>query len=117
MNNIYLRHEMQKQKLILFFTVFVDLLSFGIVIPILPNYVERLSGSTLLPGVAVAVFSVAQFFFNPIWGAYSDRVGRRKIILISLCIAFLGYFLFAFATHILIILASRILSGIGAGNI
>lgn len=117
MNKIYLRHEMQKQKLILFFTVFVDLLSFGIVIPILPNYVERLSGSTLLPGVAVAVFSVAQFFFNPIWGAYSDRVGRRKIILISLCIAFLGYFLFAFATHILIILASRILSGIGAGNI
>lgn len=108
---------MLKQKFTLFLTVLIDLLSFGIVIPILPNYVENLSGSSILPGVAVAVFSIAQFFFNPIWGAYSDRLGRRPIILTSLIFSVIGYFLFAYATHISIILISRIFCGIGAGNI
>lgn len=108
---------MLKQKFTLFLTVLIDLLSFGIVIPILPNYVENLSGSSILPGVAVAVFSIAQFFFNPIWGAYSDRVGRRPVILLSLIFSVIGYFLFAYATHIAIILLSRIFCGIGAGNI
>ncbi len=108
---------MLKQKFTLFLTVLIDLLSFGIVIPILPNYVENLSGSSILPGVAVAVFSIAQFFFNPIWGAYSDRVGRRRVILLSLIFSVIGYFLFAYATHISIILLSRIFCGIGAGNI
>lgn len=86
-------------------------------IPILPNYVEKLTGSALLPGIAVAVFSIAQFFFNPIWGAYSDRIGRRPVILASLSISILGYFMFIFATHISIIFLSRALCGIGAGNI
>lgn len=108
---------MQKQKFTLFLTVFIDLLSFGIVIPILPNYVLELSGSSILPGIAVAVFSIAQFFFNPIWGSFSDRFGRRPIILSSLFFSIIGYFLFSFADHIFIILLSRIFCGIGAGNI
>lgn len=108
---------MSKQKIVLFLTVFIDLISFGVVIPFLPTYVEKMTGSPIMPGLTVAVFSVAQFFFNPIWGAMSDRFGRRPIIIGSLSVSILGYALFTFATNLPILWISRFLSGVGAGNI
>lgn len=108
---------MSKQKFVLFLTVFIDLISFGVVIPFLPTYVETLTGSSIMPGLTVAVFSVAQFFFNPIWGGLSDRVGRRPVILFSLSVSVLGYGLFTFATNLPVLWISRFLSGVGAGNI
>lgn len=108
---------MSKQKLVLFLTVFIDLISFGVVIPFLPGYAEELTSLPLMPGLTVAIFSIAQFFFNPIWGAMSDRFGRRPVILGSLSVAVLGYGLFTFATNLPVLWVSRFLSGVGAGNI
>src|SRR5689334_16469082 len=79
---------------VIFLTVFLDLLGFGIVIPILPLYAEKLHASDLQTGLLLAVYSVMQLFFSPIWGRLSDRAGRRPILLISIlgsCGSQLGY--------------------------
>ncbi len=104
-------------KFILFLTIFIDLLGFGIVIPILPNYVKEMTESDFLVGMPVTLFALAQFFFTPIWGSLSDKFGRRPIILISLLISVLAYFFLSFADTFLMLLFARILSGIGSGNI
>lgn len=102
---------------ILLFTIFIDLFGFGVVIPILPIYATKLADSELMAGAIVAAYSLAQLIFNPIWGALSDRFGRRPVILISSAINMLGFFMLGFADSIPTLLAARILSGIGSGNI
>jgi multidrug resistance protein len=104
-------------KAILFFTIFFDLLGFGIVIPILPNYVKEMTESDFLVGMPVTLFALSQFFFTPIWGSLSDKYGRRPIILISLVLSLIAYFVLSFADSFLMLLFARILSGIGSGNI
>ena len=104
-------------KFILFLTIFIDLLGFGIVIPILPIYVKSLTGSDFWTGMPVTLFAIAQFFFTPIWGALSDKYGRRPIIITSLVFSIISYLIFSFATVFILVLAARVLSGIGAGNI
>jgi multidrug resistance protein len=102
---------------ILLFTVFIDLFGFGVVIPILPNYATRLSGSEVMAGAIVAIYALAQLIFNPIWGALSDKYGRRPVILASNFLNMSGFFLLGFADDIPTLLFSRLLSGIGSGNI
>ena len=84
---------MDRRIVVLFVTIFIDLLGFGIVIPILPNLAKELVegkaiAETLDPDVAVglvaAVFSVIQFLFAPIFGSLSDRIGRRPIIFLKI---------------------------------
>ena len=104
-------------KFILFLTIFIDLLGFGIVIPILPNYVKELPGSDVWTGVPVTLYALAQFFFTPIWGALSDKYGRRPIILVSVAISAVSYVIFSFASIFPIVLLARLLGGMGAGNI
>lgn len=104
-------------KFILFLTIFIDLLGFGVVIPILPNYVKTLTDSNFLASVPIALFAVAAFFFTPIWGALSDKYGRRPIILISVAISLVSYLIFSFATVFPIVVLARVLGGMGAGNI
>src|SRR5439155_22065205 len=88
---------------IIFFTVFLDLLGFGIVIPLAAFYVKALGGTMTPEQVGTAttwlgtVYSLMQFVFAPMWGRLSDRVGRRPIILMSVTGSFLSYLLFAFA--------------------
>ncbi|MBC8104035.1 MAG: MFS transporter [Cytophagales bacterium] len=107
-----------KPILLLAVTVFVDLLGFGIVIPNLPRYIEVASGTdaryaALLGGVLAASYSFTQFLFAPLWGAYSDRVGRRPIILLSQLGLGASYILFGFAGHNLwMLFAGRLLAGI-----
>jgi MFS family permease len=70
--------------LVIFVTVFIDLLGFGIVLPILPRYAEHFHVSKMTLGLLMASFSAMQFLFAPIWGRISDRVGRRPILILGL---------------------------------
>ena len=113
-----------KRILILFLTIFIDLLGFGIVIPILPNLAKTLaatSGMPFNPDVAVGVvagsFSIIQFLFAPIFGAWSDRIGRRPIILMSVFVNIIGYYLFGISANFSFLLFSRVISGFGSANI
>ncbi|MCW8848759.1 MAG: MFS transporter, partial [Melioribacteraceae bacterium] len=103
---------------IIFITVFIDLLGFGLLIPILPTFASKaLAISDFEIGVIVAAYSFMQFIFNPIIGSYSDKIGRRPIILVTLLITAASYLMFSFATSFTILLISRMLGGFGGSNI
>lgn len=107
-------------KAILFFTVFMDLVGFGIVLPLLPIYAEEYGASALTAGLLLASFSLMQFLFAPAWGHLSDRIGRRPVLLISLLGSVIGYSLFAWASAIqslTLLFVARILSGVMGANI
>jgi MFS transporter, DHA1 family, tetracycline resistance protein len=103
--------------LVLFLTVFIDLIGFGMVIPFLSYYAREYGASGLEVGAVVGVYSIMQFFFAPVWGRLSDRVGRRPILLISLLASLTGYLMFAFARSLTILFVSRVIAGIGGANI
>ena len=103
---------------IIFITVFIDLMGFGILIPILPTFASKeLQISDFGIGVIVASFSFMQFVFNPIFGRLSDKIGRKPIIVFSLLITSLSYLWFSFADSFIILLLSRMLAGFGGSNI
>ncbi|MFH1196938.1 MAG: MFS transporter [bacterium] len=103
---------------VIFFTVFIDLMGFGILIPILPTFASKELGvSDFGIGLLIASFSFVQFLFNPIMGRISDRIGRRPVIIISLSITALSYVLFSFSHSYWMVLLSRILAGFGGSNI
>jgi DHA1 family tetracycline resistance protein-like MFS transporter len=102
---------------IIFLIVFIDLVGFGIVIPILPLYAEQYGPSPVIFGLLMASFSIMQFIAAPILGRLSDRVGRRPVLLISLLGSAFGYVLFGIAGSLGMLLASRIIDGISGGNI
>ena len=113
-----------KRILTLFLTIFIDLLGFGVVIPILPNLAKSLAASTTLPfnpdvavGVVVGSFSIIQFLFAPIFGSLSDRIGRRPILLVSILFNIVGYILFGLSSSFVFLLLARIVSGFGSANI
>lgn len=113
-----------RRILTLFLTIFIDLVGFGIVIPVLPNLTKDVAmkqGFFLGPDVAVGLvvffYAFMQFIFSPLWGSLSDRVGRRPIILISIVLSSLGYFMLGFGSSLWLIYAARIVSGIGSANI
>jgi MFS transporter, DHA1 family, tetracycline resistance protein len=102
---------------ILFFTVFIDLLGFGIIIPLLPFYAERFGGSAETVALLAASFSLMQFIFMPIWGRLSDRVGRRPILLLGLFGSFGSYLLFGLAGSLPLLFASRLFAGIAGATV
>ena len=85
--------------LIIFVTVFIDLLGFGIVLPLLPRYGEYYSATSWQLGLLTASFSAMQFVFAPLWGRLSDRVGRRPILLLGLLGSTLSYALFSYVSN------------------
>src|SRR5436853_6652657 len=103
--------------LVLFLTVFIDLIGFGMVIPFLSYYARVYGASGVTVGAIVGVYSIMQFFFAPIWGRLSDRIGRRPVILISLTASCIGYLLFGFAHSLSVLFASRVIAGVGGANI
>src|SRR6478672_6636424 len=108
-----------KPLVIIFVTVLIDLIGFGIVIPVLPYYVEspEFGATPLLLGVLVASYSVMQFVFSPILGGLSDRFGRRPILFFSLLGTAAGFFMVGSAWALWMVFAGRILDGITGGNI
>lgn len=106
---------MSKKNIILL-TVFVDVLGLGIVIPVLPFYVESFGVSDFVVTMLFAVFSFFSFFSAPFLGALSDRIGRRPVLLISIASTALGWFIFASAKSIFLLFLGRIIDGIAAGN-
>lgn len=86
--------------LIIFVTVFIDLLGFGIVLPLLPRYAKHFEAGGLTLGLLMASFSAMQFLFAPLWGRVSDRVGRRPILVLGLTGSTFFYSLFGYATSL-----------------
>ena len=78
------RHVVRSSLAIIFTTVFVDLLGFGIVLPLLPYYAQQLHASGVTAGALIAVYSAMQFMAAPWWGRLSDRIGRRPLLLAGL---------------------------------
>jgi DHA1 family multidrug resistance protein-like MFS transporter len=97
---------------ILFFTLTVVMLGFGIIIPLLPFYVEHFGGGGMAMGSLMSAFSVAQFIFSPIWGSLSDRYGRKPILMVGILGNALSHLLFAWSTELWMLTASRALGGI-----
>jgi len=102
---------------IVFLIVFIDLVGFGIVIPILPLYADEYGPSPVVFGILMASFSIMQFFAAPILGRLSDRIGRRPVLLVSLLGSAVGYVFFGIAGSLAMLFASRIIDGISGGNI
>jgi MFS transporter, DHA1 family, tetracycline resistance protein len=102
---------------ILFLTVFVDLIGFGIILPLLPFYADRFGASGTVIGGLVVSYSLAQLVFAPLWGRLSDRYGRRPILIVGLLGSAVSYLLFAFAGSLWALFFSRMLAGIGGANI
>lgn len=103
---------------LIFLTVFIDLLGFGILIPILPTFSTKLLGvDETAIGIAIAIYSLTQFFFNPILGQFSDKYGRKPVIVLTLLLNATGYLIFAFTKTYLVLLLSRIIAGIGGSSI
>jgi len=105
--------------IIIFVTVFIDLVGFGMVIPILPFYAntEPFNATPFEIGLLFAIYSWMQFFFSPILGRLSDRYGRRPILFVSLLGSAVGYFLIGFAGSLLLVFVGRIIGGITGANI
>lgn len=110
----------KRPLLIIFVTVFIDLLGFGIVLPLLPRYADRLQADDLTIGLLLASFSAMQFIFTPLWGRVSDRVGRRPIIMLGLGGSVAFYALFGYGSAVgslTILFISRIGAGIAGATI
>jgi DHA1 family tetracycline resistance protein-like MFS transporter len=101
----------------LFLIVFVDLVGFGLVIPLLPFYAVRFDASPEQVTLLMAVYSLMSLLAAPLWGRLSDRVGRRPVLLASLFAACLAYLWLGFASRLWMLFAARALAGAGAGNI
>jgi DHA1 family tetracycline resistance protein-like MFS transporter len=104
---------------VIFTTVFIDLVGFGIVIPVLPFYAEgtRFNATPRTVGLLFASYSVMQLIFSPILGRLSDKYGRRPILLLSIIGTGIGFLMLGFAKTLWMLFAGRILDGMTGGNI
>ncbi len=97
--------------------VFIDLLGFSLILPLLPYYAETFHANAFLTGLLVASYAVAQLIGAPVLGRLSDRYGRRPILLASVLGTFLGFLLLGFANALWMLFASRIVDGLTGGNL
>lgn len=96
---------------------FIDILGFSMLIPVLPYFVVHFGVSALVVGVLFSTFSLCQFISGPIWGNVSDRIGRKKVLIISQIGATIGWAMLAFAGNIFWVFIARIVEGVSGGNI
>lgn len=113
---------MQKKKqmgplVVIFLTIFIDLIGFGMIIPLNPYLGAKFGATSTQVGMLMSIYSLMQFLFSPLWGRLSDRIGRRPVLLVSLLGGAVSYVLFAFATQLWMLFVSRALAGIFAANI
>lgn len=97
---------------ILFFTMVVVMMGFGMVIPILPFYILEFGAGGRAMGFLMASYAIMQFIFSPIWGSVSDRIGRKPVLMIGVIGFALTQLMFGFSTELWMLLASRVLAGV-----
>jgi multidrug resistance protein len=102
---------------VIFLTVFIDLLGFGIIIPLLPFYAESFGATGFTVGLLGTVYSLMQFLVAPLFGRWSDRIGRRPVILFGLLASCVAYLALALANSLTLVFAARVVGGIAGGNI
>src|SRR5580704_2435499 len=102
---------------ILFLIVFVDLVGFGLIIPLLPFYAERFGASPQQVTILMAVYSLMAMLAAPVWGRLSDRIGRRPVLMASMLAAALAYLWLGLASALWMLFAARAFAGACAGNI
>jgi DHA1 family tetracycline resistance protein-like MFS transporter len=100
----------------LLLTIFIDTVGFGIVLPLLPYFAEQFGATPLTVTLLATVYSFAQFVFAPIWGRFSDRLGRRPIILLTLGGLVVGYVALTLANSLLLLFLARAFTGAMAAN-
>jgi DHA1 family tetracycline resistance protein-like MFS transporter len=103
--------------LIIFLTILVNLVGFGIIIPLLPFYAESFGASPFRIGLLFAVFSLCQLFASPVLGAWSDRYGRRPILILSLAGTVVSFVMLALAQSFTMLFLARVVDGLSGGNI
>jgi MFS transporter, DHA1 family, tetracycline resistance protein len=105
--------------IIIYVTVFIDLVGFGMVIPILPFYANTspFNATPFQIGMLFAIYSWMQFFFSPVLGRLSDKYGRRPILFISILGSAIGYFVIGFAETLTLVFIGRIIGGVTGANI
>jgi MFS transporter, DHA1 family, tetracycline resistance protein len=102
---------------VVFLTLFLDLLGFGVILPIQPFYAESFGASATVVTLIGATYSLMQFLFAPVWGRLSDRIGRRPVVLISIAFACLGWLVLGFAANLWMLVAARTIAGFGNANL
>ena len=108
---------MSRPLLIIFLTILVNLIGFGIIIPLLPFYAQTFGASPLTIGLLFASFSVSQLFASPVLGAWSDKWGRRPVLIFSLVGTVVSFVMLALAHSLAMLFAARIVDGLSGGNI
>ena len=114
--------DLEKKKtnrtlFIAFITIFLDLVGFGIIIPVQPFYAEMFGATPTQVTWLGASYSLMQFLFAPLWGRLSDRIGRRPVLMSGVFISIIGYSLFGAAGSLPILFLARMLAGFGNANI
>ncbi|MFD2570333.1 MFS transporter [Spirosoma soli] len=102
---------------LLFLTIFLDLMGYGLIIPLLPNYTRSLGASAAMVGVVTAAYSLTQFVFGPVLSSLSDRYGRRPVLLLTIALNVVAYLLFGWAQSLLLLIGSRLLAGLASANL
>ncbi len=109
-------NKFMSPKNIVLFTVFIDVLGIGVVIPSLPYYVQSFGATPSTVTLLFSVFSLFAFFSAPLLGAWSDKIGRRPILILSIVSSAVGWFTFAAARSIYVLFLGRVIDGLAAGN-
>lgn len=99
----------------IYLTIFVNILGFGMIFPLLPSYALKFNTSEATVGFLAASYAIAQFILAPVWGRLSDRYGRKPIIAIALLGLSFSFLIFGFANSLILLFASRILQGVFSG--
>ena len=108
---------MTRPLLVIFLTIFVNLVGFGIIVPLLPFYAETFGASPVVIGLLFAVFSFCQLIAAPVLGDLSDRYGRRPILIVSLIGTVISFVMLAVAHSVAMLFVARIVDGLSGGNI
>jgi DHA1 family tetracycline resistance protein-like MFS transporter len=108
---------MTRPLLIIFLTIFVNLIGFGIIIPLLPFYAERFGASPIVIGLLFAIYSLCQLVAAPVLGDLSDRWGRRPVLVFSLVGTVVSFAMLALAQSVAMLFLARIVDGLSGGNI
>jgi len=108
---------MSRPLLVIFLTIFVNLVGFGIIIPLLPFYAETFGASPIVIGLLFASFSLSQLVAAPLLGEFSDRWGRRPVLIVSLMGTAVSFAMLAVAESLPMLFAARIVDGLSGGNI